>query len=455
MKDLTTGSIPKHLMRLALPMMAGMVFQTLYHFVDLWFVSALGDAAIAGVSSAGTIQFIIMAATQVLGVGTTVLIAHAAGRKDRADATLVFNQSIGLAAVFALSVLVLGGLLVGPFVRGIGADAATEAAGRSFLYFVIPGLALQFPMIAMGSALRGTGVVKPMMLVQIGTVVLNALLAPVLIAGWGTGRPLGVAGAGLATTLAVLTGVFATSWYFARLEKFVGFDRTLIKPKLAVWKRLLAIGIPAGGEFALMFIYMTVTYWIIRDFGAVAQAGFGVGSRVMQGLFVPIMAVAISVAPLAGQNLAAGHIDRVRASFKSAALMSSALMFAMTLFVQWRPDLMIRIFTHETEVIAVGATFLSYASWNFVASGLIFACSSMFQALGNTVPALLSGATRLVTYAIPAIWLSRQGNFALTSLWRLGVATVTLQLLVSALFLRREYGRRLPAYARGTGTLRT
>ena len=94
MRDLTQGSIPAHIVRMAAPLAIGMVFQTAYYFIDLYFVGRLGDAAIAGVAAAGNLQFIVIALTQVLGVGTMVLISHAAGRKDRADANVVFNQSV-------------------------------------------------------------------------------------------------------------------------------------------------------------------------------------------------------------------------------------------------------------------------------------------------------------------------------------------------------------------------
>jgi len=84
---------------MAIPIAIGMVFQTLYYLVDLYFVAQLGDAAIAGLASAGTLQFLIMALTQILGVGTMALIAHASGRKDREDANLIFNQSLSMAAL--------------------------------------------------------------------------------------------------------------------------------------------------------------------------------------------------------------------------------------------------------------------------------------------------------------------------------------------------------------------
>ena len=103
MQDLTEGSIPRHLVKLAAPIAIGMVFQTLYYLVDLYFVAQLGGAAIAGLSSAGTVQFLVMALTQVLGVGTMALIAQASGRKDQPDANLIFNQSL----LTACSVLIV------------------------------------------------------------------------------------------------------------------------------------------------------------------------------------------------------------------------------------------------------------------------------------------------------------------------------------------------------------
>jgi putative MATE family efflux protein len=446
-QDLTQGSISSHLVRLAAPIAIGMLFQTLYVLVDLYFVARLGDSAIAGVGAAGNAQFIVMALTQILGVGTMALIAQACGRKDQVDANLIFNQSLLLAIVCALATLVGGYALAGVYMNSLGADAATVAAGIEYLYWFLPGLALQFAMITMGSALRGTGIAKPTMIVQMLTVLLNALLAPILIAGWMTHKPLGVAGAGLASSISIAVGVALMLLYFVRLEKYVSWDPALFHARLAVWKRILRIGLPPGGEFALMFIYIGVIYWVIRHFGAEAQAGFGIGSRVMQAIFLPAMAVAFAVAPLAGQNVGAGHGARVRETFRSAALVGSAIMLALTLFCQWRPEWFIRGFTSDPAVIAVGAQFLHFISWNFVASGINFTCSGMFQALGNTVPALFSSASRLITFALPAIWLSSRPGFELKQLWLLSVATVAMQALLSLWLLRGQFRRRLGATA--------
>jgi putative MATE family efflux protein len=443
MQDLTTGSISRHIIRLAVPMMLGMLFQTLYYLVDLYFVAKVGDAALAGVGAAGTLQFIVMAATQVLGVGTTVLISHAAGRQDRDDATRVLNQSLLLAIVGGVVTLVAGLLFSGAYMRRIAADAATIEAGIAYLRYFAPGLALQFGLITLGSALRGTGVAKPGMVIQVVSVLINAILAPILIAGWGTGRPMGAAGAGLATLISILVGVSIGWIYFVRGDRFARVDLSQLRPDLPVLTRLLKVGLPAGGEFGLLFIVTGLMYWLIRPFGAPAQAGYGLGTRIMQSIILPAMAIAFAASPVAGQNMGAGLADRVRATFRHAAIIGSAVMFAVTLIVQWQADRVLGWFTTDAAVIAVGASFLHVISWNFVAQGLIFTASGMFQALGNTIPALISSTVRILLFAGPAIWLSRQRGFTLNEVWWYSVATVTLQMLLSLWLVRREMGRRL------------
>jgi Na+-driven multidrug efflux pump len=255
--------------------------------------------------------------------------------------------------------------------------------------------------------------------------------------------PLGIAGAGLATTISIVVAIILMVAYFVRLEHYVGFDASLIRPRAAAWKRILAIGLPPGGEFALMFVYMAVIYWVIRGFGPEAQAGFGIGSRVMQAIFLPAMAIAWAVAPVAGQNVGARKHDRVRHTFRTAMGTLSGLMLLLTTLLQWRPDVLVAFFSEDPAVIAAGAGFLRIISWNFVASGVVFICSGMFQAIGHTVPALLASATRIVTFAIPAVWLSRQPWFELHHLWYTSVATVFLQAAASWLMLSIELPRKL------------
>ena len=441
MKDLTEGSIVSHILTMAPPIFAGMIMMMLCGLIDLYFVSGLGDAAVAGVSAAGNAGFLINALMQVLSVGTMALIAHAVGRKDRADANLVFNQSLGLSAACGLLTWVAGTVFARGYMRAVAADQATIEAGTTYLIWFIPALALQFALLVMSSALRGTGIVRPTMIVQALAIGLNIVLAPVLIAGWGTGRALGVAGAGLASSIAVLIGVLMLWIYFHRLERYVGVNRRLLRPQLRQWKRILSIGLPAGGEFAMMFANMGVIYYALSGFGAAAQAGFGIGSRVMGLIQVPAMAIAFAAGPIAGQNFGAGNSERVRETFKKVALIGTGLMIAVTMAAQWRPYLLLAGLAKDAETMAVAALFLQMVSLNLVAQGLIFVCSAMFQGLGNTKPVLLSSGARLITYAMPVIWLSAQSGFRIVDIWYLSIATTTLQAALSLWLLRREFGK--------------
>jgi putative MATE family efflux protein len=443
MKDLMQGSIVSHISAMAPQIFAGMIMMMLCGLIDLYFVGGLGDAAIAGVGAAGNAGFLINALTQVLSVGTVALVSHAVGRKDQADANLVFNQSLGLSAMGGILTLIAGCMLARGYMRSVAADDAVIEAGAIYLLWFMPALALQFAMLVMASALRGTGIVRPTMIVQAVTVIINILLAPVLIAGWGTGRPLGVAGAGLASSIAVVIGVAMMWIYFRKAKHYVTIDRAFWRPRMTQWKRILNIGLPAGGEFAIMFVYMAVVYYALRNFGAAAQAGFGIGSRLLGVIQMPALSIAFAAGAIAGQNFGAGNSARVRETFRSVLLLGTAVMIAFTIIAQWRPELLLGGFTNDPETIATGVLFLRMISLNLVAQGVIFVCSSMFQGLGNTRPVLLSSGARLITYALPLIWLSGRPDFRIEQVWYLSIATTTLQAGLCLCLLRLELRKRL------------
>jgi MATE family, multidrug efflux pump len=443
MRDLTQGPIPKHVIALAIPIAVGMLVQTLYFLVDLYFVSRLGEVALAGVSTAGSVMFLVLALTQILYVGTIAVVAHAVGEKDRPKANLAFNQAVVLAAILGSAVLLGGYAVADVYLGAIGADAATIAAGLAYLRWFIPALALQFAITAQSAALQGTGIVKPTMVVQLLTVMTNAILTPILITGWGTGVPLGVAGAAIASLIAAAVGVGLMAVYFIKLEHYVRFDPALWRPRLEVWKRLLGIGLPAGGEFALMFVYMAAIYAVLSGFGATAQAGLGVGMRVMQAVFLPAMAIAFTTPAIAGQCFGARDAQRVRDTFRTVALMNLVVMGALTLLCHLRPEWLVAPFSADAGVLAVAVGFINIVSWNFPAQGLIFTCSGMFQGMGNTWPGLASSATRLLTFVVPAFWLAGRSGFRIEHVWYLSVATVTLQCGLSLTLVAWQLRRRL------------
>ncbi len=443
MRDLTTGSVTRHLLETAGFMLVTMVFQTLYFLVDLYWVGHLGKEAVAAVGVAGNLMFISLAVSQMLGVGTTTLVSHAVGRRDRERALLVFNQAQALSLLVAAIFFVLATAARGLYTQGLSADATTAALATDYLRWFVPALALQFGVVSMGAALRGTGNFKPGMVVQSATVILNMILAPILIFGWITHRPLGVAGAALATLISVAVGTVWLVLYFLPKDAFLKFTPGDWKPRTDLWGALLKIGLPAGAEFALMAVYLFVVYWISRPFGAAAQAGFGIGMRIIQAGFMPVVALGFAVAPVAGQNFGARQAVRVRQTMKTALGMVVGVMLVFAALCHVAPAAMIGLFSRDPQVIAVGEEYLRIVSWNFIAAGAVFVASSMFQAIGNTLPSLICSFVRIAVAVIPALALARLPGFHLLWVWYLAVASVTLQMILSLLLLRIELRKRL------------
>ena len=443
MSDLTTGPVTKHLLKTTSFMLVTMVFQTLYFLVDLYWVGRLGTEAVAAVGIAGNINFLVLALTQMLGVGTTTLVAHAAGRKDHARTHLVFTQSQLFSIATGVVLLVVGMAARTAYANAMSADARTAALAAEYLLWFVPALALQFAIVAMGAALRGTGQFRPGMIVGTASVVLNLVLAPVFIFGWGTGKPLGVAGAAISTLVSLAIAVVWLTTYFVGPKALLHFDTADWRPRLDIWRQMLVVGLPAGVEFALMAVYLGVVYALSRPFGAAAQAGFGIGQRITQAGFMPVVALGFSVAPVAGQNFGARRADRVKATFRDAALMAAAVMALFALACQLAPHALIGLFTTDPAAIAVGEEYLRIISWGYVASGLVFVASSMFQAMGNTMPSLLASVVRIVLVVVPAFALSRLPGFRLDWIWFLSLGALAVQLAIAMLLLRREFARRL------------
>jgi putative MATE family efflux protein len=441
-QDLTTGSVTRHLLKTSSFMLVTMVFQTLYFLVDLYWVGSLGKESIAAVGVAGNLTFVVLALSQMLGVGTTTVVSHAAGQKDRERAVLLFNQSQVLSLVCGIGFFVAMMALRLRYTRTLSADALTASLAADYLLWFIPAMSLQFAMVAMGAALRGTGNFKPGMIVQTATVILNMVLAPVLIFGWFTGYPMGVAGAAISTLVAVIVGVLWLSRYFTSANEFLHFRRADWRPRFDIWASMLKIGLPAGAEFALTAVYLFIVYTVCRPFGASAQAAFGIGLRLVQSMFLPVVALAFAAGPVAGQNVGARQAGRVRTTFLSAVVMAAGVMAISAVFGYVEAERLMKVFAHDPEVITIGVEYLRIVAWSFIASGVVFVSSSMFQALGNAVPPMLTSVSRITIVAIPVVILSQRPGFDLKTIWYLSVFGVVLQMAANLVLLQREFHKR-------------
>ena len=443
MKDLTQGSVTRHLLHMSAFMAVSMIVQTLYLLADLFWVGHLGKEAIAGVGVAGNLNMLVLALTQMLGVGTTALVSQAAGRKDQAHAELVFNQSCVMSIWIALVLGVFGFLSINGYANSVSADAETAALAKAYLYWFLPAMLLQFPLVSMSSTLRATGIVQAPVVFTVLSVVLNMVLAPFLIFGIGPWPKLGVTGAALATFISILFADLLVFWYFEKKYHYVRFRFSDCRAQMKIWASMLRIGVPAGAEFVLLFVYVLIVYVIIRNFGPAAQAGFGVGARVMQALFLPAVALSFAASPVVGQNFGGRKADRVRHAVKSGIGIAVLMMLVLAVVTGLFPGTLIRCFSRDPAVIDFGSDYLRIVAFNFVAAGIVFTSSSMFQGLGNTVPPLLSSASRLIIFALPALFLSYRPDFHIKLVWYLSVGSQLLQACLNLWLLQRELDKKL------------
>jgi len=446
MTDLTQGSLRRHVWTMALPMMIGMFVQSLYLFVDLYFVADLGAEAIAAVSAASNLTMLIMALTQMLNVGCVALIARYTGAREHQNANIVFQQTMLMGMALALLTLLLGFGLSGLYMQLLTADPGVQQQAQQFLLAYLPGLALMFVSTAIAAALRAVGVVKPTMQVQLITVLLNIVLAPVLIAGWGTGYPLGVFGAGLASSISVTVGVLLLWRYFLKSDHSV-----LQVPKQwrfdgKVWRQIAAIGVPAGGEFALMFVFTAFVYWVIQDFGTATQAAFGIGNRILQAMMMPAMAISFALPAIVGQNFGAGQAERVRQSFRIGMQQMAWVMGLLFILSQLMAHSLMALFSDDPLVLAEGELFMRIISLNCLSVVLVFSCSGIFQGLGNTWPSLASSFLRVFVFILPVLWLSGRSDFSPAMVWYCSAASVLLQGMCSCYLVRWQLRKKLPGF---------
>ena len=440
MKDLTQGSVMGNLLRMSAFLMASMLGQALYLLADMYWVGRLGRESVAAVGLAANLMALTLALTQMMGVGTTTLISHAVGVKNRDRARLVFNQSVVLSLAGGGALCLLGFWLRHAYCTALAASPETVRLGTTYLAWFVPALFLQFPLISMGAALRGAGVVKPTVAVLVLTVLVNLVLAPILIFGWGTGHPFGVRGAAMATFFALALGMAGMFGYFVVREKYLAFDMSGMRVDFALWREVYRIGLPAGAELGILGVYLIIVYAAIRHFGIAAQGGFAIGARIMQSLILPAVAVGMATAPIVGQNFSAKHAARIRESFWAACVVASVVMVLLTALCQAKAVFLVSLFSRQDDVVAVGADYLRLISLTFLATGLIFACTSVFQGLGNTRPPFLSSVIRLFAFAVPVLLL---GRLTLREIWLISAGSIWVQAAANMWFLRREFRIRL------------
>lgn len=443
MKDLTQGPIVKLLLSVAGTFMVSMIANQLFSLVSVYWVGRLGPHAQAAVILASNPIMIVLALAPIISSGASVLIAQAVGAKDRERASLIFNEAFGASLV--ATTLICGFLWIdrSKFGAQLTNDHETVVMFAAYFRWVVPAMVMQVPMAILSAGLGATGDMRVSMFFQTGTVILRLIVTPLLLFGWLGFPRLGVEGAGLAAFLASAACMVGLLRYFFRANSYLRLHPRFwfSRPK-TLWPAV-KIGLPTGIEVGVMGFYMLLVTLLLRPFGPVEQAAFGVGQRLLMTGIMPMTALAGAASVLASQNFGARLGNRVRESFK--ATMSLGLILTPILFAlfQISPHWVCSIFSNDPAVIEGGVRFLRITSFSLFPASVVFASMAVLAGLGNTRASLITSTTHAVLVLSAAYVLAQQRGFNPDWLWELMVASGYLEMLMALFFVRAEFRKRL------------
>ncbi|MEJ2282457.1 MAG: MATE family efflux transporter [Desulfobacterales bacterium] len=435
--DLTEGPILRTLVKLAVPVTIAMVLFTVYLLVDIYFVGKLGPDAVAALSISSNAFFIHLGFSTVLGTGGMALIAQAFGRKDYHQAAQVFKQSLLMALVIG-TVEALTGLSIAPYYIEFfgGSGKSLEWGIQYFQIFSISFLFLIF-LYVIGNCYRGMGDTKTPMIIMLQANILNIVLDPILIFGWLGLPALGVSGAAIASLISQIyaLGIYGYLIFFKEfhinLKGKWGFKPEIIK-------KILYIGVPSGMNHFLLAANLMITYRVISSYGTAALASIGIGFRILQGIYIPVIAVASAMAAIVGQNFGARKFARITGTLGRAWLISTIFMIGCSVICLLIPQALIRIFSNNAEVIAFGGIYLRIFALGFVMVGTIMVASSAFQGLGKTYPSLIGAVVDNALFAGLVFTLPVYFSWGIQSVWWIKLATAAVETVVVALWLKHE-----------------
>ncbi|MBA7647093.1 Multidrug export protein MepA [subsurface metagenome] len=442
--DLTKGSIPKLLLRLSGPIAFSMLMFTLYLMVDLYFVGRLGPDAVAAVSISGNAFFVILGLSFVIGIGGMALIAQAFGRRAYEEAGKVYKQSLIFAILVGIAATLVGLSIARPYIDFFGGTGQSLEWGVE--YFRVFSISFFFVLIlhVIGACYRGMGDTKTPMIIMVLSTILNIILDPLLIFGLLGFPRLGVRGAAIASLLSQLVSIGIYAYMI-----FIKGQHLKIKGPwqldLSIIKKSLAIGLPAGLTYFLLALNMLITYRVVSVFGTAALASIGIGFRIIQSVYMPVVAVTSAMAAIVGQNYGAGHCVRIQKTLRAGWTISSGVMIAGAILCWLFPGFLIGIFSNDKDVLHYGVIYLTIMSLGNVFVGTIMAMSSVFQGLGKTYPSFYAAVFDNALFAALVFTLPGLFGWGIQSVWWIKLATAGIEMLIIVEWLRR-YFRGISSY---------
>lgn len=405
---LTEGSVPRHLLRLAMPVLVGHILMLGYGLADSYFIAQIDPHSTALMSGVGTvfpIYFFFLAIALGMGAGTASLVARAVGAADTqalaqaGDSGLV--MALGLAVLSATVFVVGGDWLVG-VIAGPALGEESRAVARSFLHGMVPGFAILPVNHVLGGILQGEGrmleAVKSMML----SLLLNIVLDPLFIFGFGWG----VIGAGVATSLSIFAGAGYLFWVLRRQTGAVRLHFTRQAVRRASMAEIARVGAPNAGNLMFMSVCFVAINHAIGALGEDVMTAWALVGRADDTILLIGYALSSAVLTFAGQNAAAGLWPRVRTSLRWAmALGTLGSLVLAVLYIVCAPALF-GVMSENPGVIAHCVQQVRWIAWTYagVVASIIF--NAFFLGLGRPWPGVAATVLRMGGVIVPVmLWL--------------------------------------------------
>ncbi len=419
LRDYTTGSISKALLALSIPIVLANILQTVYQLTDTFWVGRLGANAVAAVSISFPIMFLLISLGGGMAIAGTILVSQYTGRKEMDQVDYISAQTMLLLFFISLILTFIGYYASAPILEFMRTPPAVLPGAISYLQVSFLGLIFLFTFFVFQSLMRGVGDVKTPVYIVLGTVLLNLLLDPLFIFGWGSIPAFGVAGAAIATiSTQGLAGAIGIFMLFSG-KYGIHLKWHNLKPDFSLIKKMFRLGFPASIEQSTRALGLTFMVFLVTGFGTNTLAAYGIGGRILSFFIIPALGFSMALSTIVGQNLGAGKIQRAKESIRVASWMIFWILtvagFIVFLFAKPLTTIFI---PGDPAVIDTSTTFVRIIALSFGFMGVQQTIGGGFRGSGNTFIAMALSIISLWILRFPLAWLlSTKTILGINGLW--------------------------------------
>ncbi len=438
-----TMPIRKLLISMSLPMMASMLVQALYNIVDSIFVARVSEAALTAVSISFPIQNLMIAFGVGIGVGVNALLSKSLGEGDQPRAQRIALQGIFIEVICCVIFILVGIFAMDLFFRGQTADAEIIALGKDYLSICCIFSVGLFAQLIFERLLQATGRTVLSMISQCAGALINIIFDPILIFGvsWLGIPAMGVTGAAIATVFGQIVGGIVAIVLNVRRNRELDFRFRGFRPDGKLCGSILFIGIPSaimGAIGSFMTYGVNKILFAFEEVGKTAAAVFGVYFKLQSFVFMPVFGLNNGMVPIVSYNYGAKRPDRITQTIRLSAIYAVAIMAAGVAVVQLIPDKLLLLFDASEQMLTIGVPALRIISTCFVFAGFSIVCSSVFQALGNSIFSMIMSITRQLAVLLPAAYILAHA-FGLHAVWYAFPIAEFASLALSIIMLSHTY----------------